>query len=157
MKVLKILLAAALVFTISCGGGETSNSSSNKSQAAKSSSGSELTEFQLKHGIGPITSEVTIGELDAETVANGQKLFVQYCSACHKVDERYIGPKMTDAVGRRTPTYLMNMIMNPEEMTKKHPDAQALLREFLAPMPNQNLTRDEARAVVEYLISEANQ
>lgn len=151
MNALKLSLAGVLLILIGCGGGEPKNTAAGSS--AKSASGSELTAFQLENGIGPITSVVNFDTLNPENVEKGEKLFVQYCSACHKVDERYIGPAMVDAVGRRTPTYMMNMILNPEEMTKKHPDAKALLAEFLAPMPNQNLTNDEAEAVLEYLLS----
>jgi cytochrome c1 len=43
------------------------------------------------------------------------------------------------------------MILNPEEMVNNDPIAKKLLVEFNgAPMANQNLTDDEARAVVEY-------
>ena len=41
--------------------------------------------------------------------------------------------------------------LNPEEMVNNDPIAKKLLVEFNgAPMANQNLTEDEARAVVEY-------
>ena len=51
---------------------------------------------------------------------------------------------------RRSPEWVMNMILNPEEMVKKNDIAKKLLAEYIAPMANQNLTEDEARAVVEY-------
>jgi hypothetical protein len=45
----------------------------------------------------------------------------------------------------------MNMILNPEEMVQKDPIAKQLLVEYNgAPMANQNLTEDEARAILEY-------
>jgi hypothetical protein len=44
----------------------------------------------------------------------------------------------------------MNMILNPGEMTQKDETAKALLAEHLTQMANQNLTKDEARAVLEY-------
>jgi hypothetical protein len=42
------------------------------------------------------------------------------------------------------------MILNPEVMIAKNATAKALLAEFSAPMANQHLTEDEARAVLEY-------
>ena len=52
---------------------------------------------------------------------------------------------------RRTPEWIMNMILNPEQMVKENPLAKNLLIEFNgAPMANQNLTKEEARAVLEY-------
>ncbi|MEZ4748480.1 MAG: hypothetical protein R3C41_20615 [Calditrichia bacterium] len=41
----------------------------------------------------------------------------------------------------------MNMILDPEKMLKLHPEAQKMLAQFYTPMPNQNLTKDEARDV----------
>jgi hypothetical protein len=43
------------------------------------------------------------------------------------------------------------MILSPEKMVKEDPLAKDLLIEFNgSPMANQNLTKDEARAVLEY-------
>ena len=44
----------------------------------------------------------------------------------------------------------MNMILNPEEMVEKDPVARELLTRYLAPMANQNLTREEARKILEF-------
>jgi hypothetical protein len=55
---------------------------------------------------------------------------------------------------RRTPTFMMNMMLNPSGMVERHPETKKLLAEFLVPMPNQGLTPDEARQVFEYLRSE---
>jgi len=43
------------------------------------------------------------------------------------------------------------MILNPEEMVKRHPEAKRMLAEYLAPMAQQNLTQADARAVLEYI------
>jgi hypothetical protein len=45
----------------------------------------------------------------------------------------------------------MNMILNPEEMLQKDPLAKALFMEFNGQlMTDQQLTVDEARAILEY-------
>ena len=47
--------------------------------------------------------------------------------------------------------WVMNMILAPDKMVKEDPIAKKLLQEFNgSPMANQNLTEDEARAVLEY-------
>jgi hypothetical protein len=52
---------------------------------------------------------------------------------------------------RRNPAWIMNMILNPEEMTLKDPIARELFIEYnSAPMANQSLTEEEARAILEY-------
>ena len=50
----------------------------------------------------------------------------------------------------------MNMILNPEEMVQRHPEAKAMLAEYIAPMANQSLTQEEARAILEYIRREAS-
>src|SRR5690606_32286947 len=74
-----------------------------------------LSEFELEHGIGPVKQEVVLGEIDAERVALGKSVFEVKCTACHKVGERYIGPDLAGVTQRRSPTYVMNMILNPSE------------------------------------------
>lgn len=147
-------LVFALLFLFSCGESEPGNSTS-KSTAQKESSG--LTEFEQNHGIGPVTEVITIGEIEKEKAEKGETLFKTKCSACHKVGERYIGPDLKNVLSKRSPSYVMNMILNPDEMVKKHPEAKKLLAEFLSPMPNQNLEMEEARAIVEYLASVQNE
>ena len=130
-----------------CGG-----ESGSAGEAAASNGGagdSRLTSVQLEHGIGPIEA-FELGELDADMAVTGRSLFEIKCSACHKFDQRYVGPSLGGVLERRSPAFVMNMILNPEEMLAKHPEAKALLTEFMTPMANQNLTEDEARAIVEY-------
>jgi len=147
MHILILTLAAILVtaFFTGCAGGDESQQQDNKSQKT-----SDLSEFQLKHGIGPVQEAIELGDLDPELAALGKEVFEQKCSACHKPTERYIGPAVGDVLDRRTPAYVMNMIMNPDEMTKKHPEARKLLQEYMSPMPYQNVSREQARAIVEY-------
>ncbi|WP_340154151.1 c-type cytochrome, partial [uncultured Winogradskyella sp.] len=77
--------------------------------------------------------------------------YTKMCTACHKADKKFIGPAPTGILSRRSPEWVMNMILNPEEMIKQDPLAQDLLLEFNgAPMANQHLTEEEARAVLEY-------
>jgi cytochrome c551/c552 len=114
-----------------------------------------LTAFQEEHGIGPMTTPVAVAaSVDKALAASGAKLFEQKCSACHKMDERYVGPPLGDVTKRRTPTFVMNMMLNPQEMVQKHPTSKKLLAEFLVPMPNLSLSPGEARQVLEYLRSQ---
>ena len=103
-------------------------------------------------GIGPITSITFPDEIDEELAAQGEAKFNSICIACHMVDQRMIGPAMEGIYERRSPEWVMNMILNPDGMLKEDPIAKALLKEYNnAIMLNQNLTEDEARAVAEYL------
>ena len=110
-----------------------------------------LTAFELEHGIGPFTEEVQLGAIDAALAARGQELFETSCEICHQLGQRFVGPDLEGVLDRRSPTFVMNMIMNPEEMAFNHPVTMELMREFMAPMPYQNVTTDDTRAIVEYL------
>jgi len=45
----------------------------------------------------------------------------------------------------------MNFVTNTDEMLNKDPKAQALLEICLVRMPNQNLTDNDARQLLEYM------
>lgn len=101
-------------------------------------------------GTGPIKEEVTLGEINAELATEGEAVFTQMCIACHKMDKKHVGPALAGVIDRRNPTWVMNMILDPETMVKEDPVAKELFAEYLSPMANQNLTEDQARAVLEY-------
>lgn len=148
MRTFLIPMLAALLFFQGCGKEPAGNETP---EAAADPSG--LSADELEHGIGPIKSDVALGPLDATLAASGQGVFEMKCLSCHKLGERFIGPDLTGVLDRRTPRYVLNMILNPEEMVQRHPEAKKLLAEYLAPMAQQNLTHDEARAVLEYIRS----
>jgi mono/diheme cytochrome c family protein len=103
-------------------------------------------------GVGPIKSVTFADEIDAELAAKGQKTFSTICVACHMAEQRLIGPALKGVFERRSPEWVMNMILNPDGMLKEDPIAQALLKEYNnAVMLNQNLSEEDARAVAEYL------
>ena len=133
---------------------QKSNSTNKKSQSKnveKTQNG--LTTFQLKNGIGPVTKAIHPGPLNKEMAARGKEIFQNNCTSCHKIGQRYVGPNLEHVTSRRTPTYIMNMILNPTGMTQKHPVAHKLLEKFASQMANMHLTKKQARAVVEYFRS----
>lgn len=136
----------ALLLVAGCGGAENGE---NQASAEKETGG--LTEFELEHGVGPVDEVVTVGEIDMEKVELGKEIFRTKCSACHKMDQDYVGPPLGNVLEERTPTYVMNMILNPVEMTKKHPVAKKMLAQYMNQMTFQNVSKEEARAIVEYL------
>ncbi|TGK18712.1 cytochrome c [Leptospira fluminis] len=100
-------------------------------------------------GIGPVSS-VVLGPIDEATVEKGRKQFETKCSACHKFEEKVVGPALKGVTERRTPEWIMNMILNPIEMTQKDPIAKELLAEHLTQMTFQNVKESEAREILEY-------
>ncbi|MGB5553101.1 MAG: cytochrome c [Flavobacteriaceae bacterium] len=103
-------------------------------------------------GVGPITSVDFGTEINAEMAKAGEAKFNAICTACHMAEQRMIGPALKGVYDRRSPEWVMNMIMNPDVMLKEDPIAKALLKEYNnAIMLNQNLSEEDARAVAEYL------
>ncbi len=100
-------------------------------------------------GVGPI-SNITLGKIDQAKAAQGEIIFNEKCAACHKVDNRFIGPALAGVTERRTPEWIMNIILNPEKMLAEDPIAKELYAEYLSPKPNQDVTEAEARFLLEY-------
>lgn len=137
---------------IACGGGAGEEAGEESREPGAES---ELTPFELENGIGPVKEAVTLGPLDPALAEQGRQIFETKCSMCHKMDTTYVGPSLGEVTARRTPAYIMNMILNPQEMVEKHPVAKQLLAERMTFMPNQQLTLADARAVLEYLRTQA--
>jgi len=126
-----------------------------REEASHEAEEEQLTPFQLENGIGPIKEKIELGALDAALVAKGKEVFDTKCSMCHKMDTTYVGPSLGEVTTRRTPAFIMNMILNPQEMVEHHPVAKQLLAERMTFMANQNLSLEDARAVLEYLRTQA--
>ncbi len=102
-------------------------------------------------GVGPIKSIVIESTIDKGLAEKGAEIFKTNCTACHKEDKRFIGPAITGVTERRSPEWIMNMILDPQLMVKENQLAKDLLMEFNgAAMANQNLTEDQARSIYEY-------
>lgn len=121
-----------------------------ESKVEKATLASEKIDLGNK-GYGPIKSLTLDPEINQELVTQGADVFKRMCTACHRANKRFVGPSPQNILERRSPEWVMNMILNPEEMIKNDALAKELLIEFNgSPMANQNLTEDEARAVLEY-------
>lgn len=148
------LISATLALATACGGGGGEGGAGGDS-GAPAAAGSDLTPFQLEHGIGPITAPVELGAIDRGMAARGEAVFTEKCSACHKMAEKYVGPALGDVTTRRSPAFIMNMILNPQEMIERHPVVKEMLAETMSFMANQNVSPGEARAILEYLRTQA--
>ena len=151
MKKIYLLSALALLFLASCGGG-ANEESDETTDAPKSMLADETPADPMENkGIGPIKSLTLDAEINTEMAEAGKVVYEQMCTACHKAEKNFIGPSPKGIMERRSPEWVMNMILNPEEMIMNDPIAKDLLMEFNgAPMANQNLTEEQARQVLEY-------
>lgn len=102
-------------------------------------------------GVGQIKNISLDAEVNTEMALAGAALFKTNCSACHKIDKRFIGPSPKGILERRSPEWIMNMILDPKLMTEQDRCAKDLLIEFNgAAMANQNLTVEQTRSILEY-------
>lgn len=159
----KIIVLLNILVLLSCGGKQekkeqitigkksaTEQSESEKPKVVTTTPASTKIDLESK-GIGPVTSVELPAEIDQTMALKGQDIFKKMCMACHKPTQKFIGPAPAGILNRRSPEWVMNMILNPTEMVEKDPLAKELLMEFNgSPMANQGLTQEDARAVLEY-------
>lgn len=105
------------------------------------------------HGTEVKEGDITLGNpLDQSMVTAGKATYELKCQACHRLTtEKLVGPGWKDVTKRRTPVWIMNMITNVEMMLETDPEAQKLLEQCMVRMPNQNLSREDARKVIEFM------
>lgn len=162
----KLLLAiAVLAFAFSCSNNsQNNNAGKNESDdvyqpegttAAESSTDDdddEKDEADDQKGIGKFTHVELSPTLDQPLAEAGKSVYEVKCYSCHKLtDERVVGPGWKGVTGRRTPEWIMNFSTNTDEMLNKDAQAQAMLETCLIRMPNQNLSDDDARKVLEFM------
>ena len=136
---------------LSCGGGGSKSQIEQIKQQAQTTPSDPYANWKNNHGVGPVKAFELPDGIDQELVSKGQEVYEAKCTACHKIDKKFIGPSQKGVLERRTPAWIMNMILDPEGMVQKDPMARQLLIDYNgSPMANQNLTREEARAVLEY-------
>jgi hypothetical protein len=144
----------ALCLLYACGGKpESADNKETPGTTQEKPAESKPDTYDPKRGEGKWTAEnLQLGALNPQMAAEGQKVQALKCASCHKLnDERLVGPGWKGVTSRRKPEWIMNFITNPDPMITKDPVLQAQLEICLVRMPNQNLTDDEARAVLEFM------
>ena len=162
MKIRTLLMLFITILVLASCGGENKNDSANKAEKPEVKKEETVAKTETQptvkgeipidmndKGIGPVKS-LTLGDIDPELAAKGKENYKLSCTACHKFKKKYIGPGLKYVTERRSPEWIMNMMLNPEEMLKKNKIAKALIAEYAAPMANQQLKEEDARAILEY-------
>lgn len=149
MKTLALILGLTLtILILACGG----DPSGQQGQTTARQAEQKKEEKVGPHGVGPVTNVELTDPLNQNMIRRGRAISDVKCAACHKyeTEERLVGPGYLNLTNRRTPEWIMNMILNVEVMLDRDPIAQKLLEECLVRMPNQNISKEEARDLLEF-------
>ncbi|MBX2977705.1 MAG: cytochrome c [Flavobacteriales bacterium] len=140
-------LVALFAFTACGGGGD------DKPSGPPGASGSAPAADAGKSKAKMFTAaDITLGDIDLGMVDKGQNIYDVKCQACHSLGKnRVVGPGFKGIMENRRPEWVMNMILNIDVMLETDEEAQRLLEECLVRMPNQGLSKDEGRNVLEFL------
>lgn len=154
----KTILIGSLAFSLSlffaaCGGaGDNGTTTSTEPASTEASTDNENPPYDPNRGEGKFHDVQLSDKLDVTMAEKGDKIYELKCSSCHKLtDERLVGPGWHGVTNRHKPEWIMNFMTNTDEMIDKDPKAQAMLEICMVRMPNQNLSDDEARELLEFM------
>jgi mono/diheme cytochrome c family protein len=116
----------------------------------------QFTSWELEHGIGPVVADIELATVDPVKATQGEELFVTKCATCHYLDDRKTGPPLREITKKRSPEYVLNQILNPDQMGKLHPDGKKMVAQYAQYMTIQGITRDDATALLDFLRTEAD-
>ena len=148
LRTVSLALAAGYAaFTLASCSGKPSGDNSASGPATPSTSGTTVAAVSLYDG-GPRAFETPV---NPSLVEQGEGLFkTKACSACHAFGQKLTGPDLAGVTHRRTAEWIEHQILHPEVMAKTDPISHGLFATFALQMPNQGLTPEEAKAVIEH-------
>ena len=146
-------LTTCLLFAVACNSNSSNNNQGSDTATGTDNSGSSAsTEGTNPKGIGTHQNVQLTHPLDDKMIAAGKNVYDVKCASCHKLtDEKLVGPGWKGVTDRRTPEWIMNFVTNTEEMIEKDTAAQHMLEVCLVKMPNQSLSENDARDVLEFM------
>ncbi|MEO9147107.1 MAG: c-type cytochrome [Ginsengibacter sp.] len=157
MIILFSFVFSMVLFLISCGGsGDKTSNTTSESTGVSTDSGTSAASgnpsYDPNRGEGKFHDVKLSDKLDATMAEKGDKIYELKCSSCHKLtDERLVGPGWHGVTSRHKPEWIMNFVTNTDDMIDKDPKAQAMLEICMVRMPNQNLSDDDAREILEFM------
>jgi len=153
MKIKKLWIAVVILsLATACSNDNSSKSPSSSPSTASASSGTKTAEYDSVRGSGKFKHVDLQATPDGKLVAAGNGVYDLKCAACHKLTgEKLVGPGWLGVTTRHTPEWIMNFVTNTDEMIDKDPKAQAMLEKCMVRMPNQHLSDDDARNILEFM------
>ena len=152
-RFVSFLMMATVAGMVACNsGGDNKGATAGENNTQTNAENKTASNEANPKGIGPHQNVQLTHPLDEKMVAAGKSVYELKCGSCHKLtDEKLVGPGWKGVTDRRTPEWIMNFVVNVDEMIEKDPEAQKMLEECLVRMPNQNLSEADARATLEFM------
>ncbi|MBK6937942.1 MAG: cytochrome c [Chitinophagaceae bacterium] len=97
-------------------------------------------------------SDIVIGKnINPQLSKQGEVLYNTKCKVCHKINtETLVGPGLKNITKRRSPAWIMNIILYTGMMLQNDPEARKQYEIFKVTMPALPLTNGEARSLFEF-------
>lgn len=93
-------------------------------------------------------------EIDPAMIDEAMGIFNAKCKACHGLtEEKVVGPGWKGVYKEGKGPWIMNMMLHTQWMVENDPEAQALVEETKTIMPDQGLTEEQARSMLELIRS----
>jgi len=148
-----LVLYCVTIFLAACAGGDTPKSDNSSEQSSEeSASAPTVSDYDPKRGEGKFTDVKLDAQLDKALALKGQNISDLKCLSCHKLtEEKLVGPGWKDVTKRHTPEWIMNFMTNTDVMIDKDPKVQAMLEICMVRMPNQSLSDEDTRAILEFM------
>jgi len=153
MKRYSLFIVAVFISIVAvrCGSDRKSDEKSNPGELMKTDT-VVLSTGTNTNGIGRFNDIQLTHPLDEKMIAKAEPLFNSKCFACHKLtNEKLVGPGWKGVTDRRKPEWIMNFITNTQVMLDKDLSAQSMLVTCLVRMPSQDLSDEDARAMLEFM------
>jgi cytochrome c551/c552 len=149
----KLLIFGCLsLFIAACAGGDAPQSTNTGDPSSEATSSPAVADYDPNRGEGKFKEVKLEPKLDEAMALKGKNLSDLKCLSCHKLtDEKLVGPGWKDVTKRNTPEWIMNFMTNTDEMIDKDPKVQAMLEICMVRMPNQNLSDEDTRAILEFM------
>ena len=139
------------LFLYACSSQSNDKQEKTRSFAEKPTT-STSSDYDPNRGLGKFES-IELGEqLDPSLAKTGETVANLKCASCHKdSEERLVGPGWAGVTSKHKPEWIMNFITNPDPMIDQDPELQTQLEICMVRMPNQNLSDEDARAILEFM------
>jgi cytochrome c len=103
-----------------------------------------------RRGIGPVT-ELQLEPINDSLMKLGTIVFKEGCSDCHTMELKNTGPDISDILAVRKPEWVVNFLLNKDEMLERDSLALITLANYEQPCGSNLESMEEALHILEYL------